>query len=215
MAAIDKIYITSLKQYDEFAEWCRQQPMLTDKYGYQESITKYLYPRPTSDRECCAFMAPYFVDAYVIRNCPLDYIQEELKINYGSDYDDIKSGKLYTKPTTDCEYVVGKHCKVVKIPIDGHCNRPYKTKSWWVDVVLPEDTPYPYMVYHTGGKKKPDTWDFCDEFVIDYEWGSSSTMVKTISALKRRIPKWKLPVGTKVRATGPYIGDEWEFLVTK
>lgn len=78
------------------------------------------------------------------------------------------------------------------------------------------DTDYvPIRVMKRGYGLRFDEWDFCDEFVIDYEWGSSSAMVKTISALKRRIPKWKLPVGTKVRATGRYIGDEWEFLVTK
>lgn len=215
MAAIDKIYVTSLKQYDEFAEWCKQQPMLTDKYGYSESITKYLYPRPTSDHEYPVFMAPYFVDAYVIRNCPLDYIQDELKINYGSIYDDIKAGKWYTKPTTDEEYVAGKHCTIIKIPdMGGRCNRPYKSKSWWVDLVLPEGMTY--MMYHTHGKRKPDTWDFSDEYVIDYKWASSTAHIKTIKALTRLIcTKWKLPVGTIVRATGRYIGDDYKILVTK
>lgn len=215
MAAIDKIYVTSLKQYDEFAEWCRQQPMLTDKYGYQESITKYLRDRPKGDYEYPAFRAPYFVDAYVIRNCPLDYIQKELKVNYGSSYDVIKRGELYTKPTTDYEYVAGKHCTIIKIPdMGGKCNRPYKSNSWWVDLVLPDDAPY--MIYHADGKKKPDTWDFTDEFVADWKWGSSTAHVKTIKALVRLIcTKWKLPVGTIVRATGRYIGDDYKILVTK
>lgn len=43
MAAIDKIYVKDIKQYDEFADWCRKQPPLTDKYGVQVSLTRYLY----------------------------------------------------------------------------------------------------------------------------------------------------------------------------
>lgn len=84
MAAIDKIYVNTLEEYLAFKEWCEQQPTIKDKYGTEVSLTRYLFnwtewhegPRPV-------FNAPYYVDAYLIRNCPFEFIQDELKFNYG------------------------------------------------------------------------------------------------------------------------------------
>lgn len=84
MAAIDKIYVNTWEEYLAFKEWCEQQPVLKDKYGTEVPLTCYLInwsewnegPRPI-------FNAPYYVDAYLIRNCPFEFIQDELKFNYG------------------------------------------------------------------------------------------------------------------------------------
>lgn len=84
MAAIDKIYVNTWEEYLVFKEWCEQQPVLKDKYGTEVSLTHYLFnwtkwnegPRPV-------FNGPYYADAYLIRNCPFEFIQDELKFNYG------------------------------------------------------------------------------------------------------------------------------------
>ena len=103
MAAIDKIYVNSYKEYKEFKDWCREQPLMVDKYGKEESITTYLYHWDEEkwkkhETDCKPiFMAPHYIDAYVIRNCPFDFIQKELMVNYGhwsqerikSFYDDV------------------------------------------------------------------------------------------------------------------------------
>ena len=212
MAAIDKIYISTIAQYDEFKDWCDKQPLMVDKYGYTEKISNYLYPRPKVDHSYPAIMAPYFIDAYIIRNCPLDYIQEELKVNYGSGYDEIKQGLAHTTPYTECEYTKGKHFSVLKHPSWGKFNTPFKG-SWFVEVKVPKGLPF--MHYCMGGEKKPDTWDFFDEYVADYKWASSCAYCKTIKSVKSKIPKWGLPVGTVVKATGRYVGEEWTFLVKK
>lgn len=212
MAAIDKIYVKDIEQYDEFADWCRKQPPLADKYGVQESLTRYLYNRPTDEslNDFPAFMAPYYVDAYVIRNCSLDYIQDELKLNYGSSYQEIKDGKLYTSPITDTEYEAGNHYTCIAHPYYGNINKPAKGK-WFVDVVLPKD--FPHFIWHhdTGGI---GTWDFSDEFVV-CEWASSGTTCPTVKSITRRIQKWKLPVGSKVILSGRYVGEEYVFLIRK
>lgn len=252
MAAIDKIYVNSWKEYIQFKEWCALQLPLLDKYGKSVKITEYLcrYDKPF---EGChpIFIAPYYVDAYVIRNCPFDFIQKELMINYGhwsqeriksfyndvinwkegecpywakkedfifhedgtvelrgleeSSYEKILKGELYSTPFTDYTYTIGKHFKCIKHPKEMF-NRPFKMKSWFVDVITPEGAPY--MWYHID----LNTWDFADEFVLS-EWNSSTAHVKTIRALKRLIIKWNLPVGTKIRATGRYTFDDYEFIV--
>lgn len=54
------------------------------------------------------------MDKWLIRNCPIDFIQKRLKEQYGNDYDDIKNG--------NCEMYerngLGKniHFKVIKKP---------------------------------------------------------------------------------------------------
>ena len=114
MAGIDKMYMSSWKDYSDFKKWCEEQPLLEDKYGNKESITEYVYDYLEEDFTCVelpVFKAPCYVDAYVIRNCPLDAMQSQLKLHYGDSYEDIKAGKEYTKPGRDHKY--GKHFKMV------------------------------------------------------------------------------------------------------
>lgn len=256
MAAIDKIYVNTWEEYIRFKEWCEQQPALLDKYGKSVKISEYLITGWNKENWEChpIFSAPCYVDAYVIRNCPFDFIQKELMVNYGhwsqeriksyyedvknwnseeecpywakledfvtledgtmtikgleeSDYSKIKRGYLYSSPLTDCHYTVGKHFKCTKHPIYMY-NTPYGCKSWFIDIIVPDKLPY--MWYH----REYNSWDFGDEFVYS-DWHSSTAHCKTIKALKRLMIKWKLPVGTIVRATGRYINDNYEFIIKK
>lgn len=252
MAAIDKIY-GNREQYLEFKEWCEKQPPITDKYGKTVSLMRYVYKHSDNWNGGVIFCGPYYLDAYLIRNCPLDYIQEELMVNYGhwsqdkinnaydcvmnrtdknkgfytwlteddfkvvdgvitmpnlekSDYEKIKDGELYTAPYTNMKYEVGKHFRYTIHPRYKY-NKPLKG-CWFVSVIPPSDLGY--MWYHDNH----NSWDFCDEFVV-CEWSSSSSFCKTIKALKRLMLKWKLPVGTTVRATGRYVSEVYEFVITK
>lgn len=83
MAAIDKIYV-DYNQYLLFKDWCEKQPKLKDKYGVEVSLKRFLYhyDKPFEGVRP-VFNAPYYIDAYVIRNCPLESIQNELMLNYG------------------------------------------------------------------------------------------------------------------------------------
>lgn len=260
MAAIDKIYVKTWEEYSQFRDWCKAQPKLKDKYGKEESITAYLYKHCrenwNTDCEKPIFMAPYYVDAYVIRNCPLDFIQKELMVNYGhwsqerikdfyndvinlssdgeypywakkedfifnedgtvelkgleeSDYSKILKGELYATPYTSKKYVIGKHFKCTKHP-KYKFNKPFKCGSWFIDIETPDNMEIGWMWYHPN----TNTWDFYDEYVIS-KWSSSTTYVKTIKALMRHMRKWNLPVGTKVKATGRYRFDDYEFIIKK
>ena len=85
MAAIDKIYVNRFEDYLLFKEWCKEQPKIKDKYGNECSILDYLYQWESfkDDKGYPILNAPYYIDAYIIRNCPFDFIQDELKLNYG------------------------------------------------------------------------------------------------------------------------------------
>lgn len=87
MAAIDKIYVDNFKDYLLFKKWCKEQPRIKDKYGNGCSISDYLifynFCSFNDNTSRPIMSAPYYIDAYLIRNCPFDFIQNELKFNYG------------------------------------------------------------------------------------------------------------------------------------
>lgn len=255
MAAIDKIYLKNKDQYLKFKGWCAKQPPFVDKYGKTSKLIDYVYDYDDNWHDnAVVFKGPYYLDAYLIRNCPFDFIQKELMLNYGywsqeriksfyedvknwsgdsecpywakledfivledgtmtikglkeSDYEKIKAGKLYAKPTTDYTYEIGKHFRCIKSPVVKY-NTPFGIKSWWIDLNVSDGMPY--MWYHS----EHNSWDFSDEFVVA-DWSSSTAHCRTIKALKRLMLKWKLPVGTIVRATGRYVNETYEFIITK
>lgn len=89
MAAIDKIYLSSYEVFIEFKKWCDAQPPIKDKYGREERISDYLFmqwydPKYWEVEGGHPVMgAPYYIDAYIIRNCPIEEVQKELMFNYG------------------------------------------------------------------------------------------------------------------------------------
>ena len=121
-----------------------------------------------------------------------------------SAYEMIKDGEMYTSPKRP-DYIYGKHFRCTKHPIYKY-NTPYGCKRWFINVDVPDE----YVSYHGNH----NSWDFDDEFVI-CDWSSSTAFCKSIKALKRLMLKWKLPIGTIVRATGRYIMDDYEFVITK
>ena len=287
MAAVDKIYVNSYKEYKEFQEWLLKQPKLKDKYGTEISIYNYFFywwddPKYwEKDESRPAFSAPYYVDAYIIRNCPLEYVQKDLMLNYGhknqedidemynsvinrtpeeqklideangtfpskpiswwwlnkddfeivdnvvrmkllekSDYERIRDGELYTSPTLEGTYEIGKHFNIVKRPFyQNICNYPirYTNKDgvkrqpeWDISIKVPNDD---YMWWHNSSKI--GTWDFSSEFVENCRWSSSESTCPSLKSLKRRILKWKLPVGTIVTLRGGYVGEDYKIIVKK
>ena len=85
MAAIDKIYVNSFEKYKLFKDWCKTQPKIKDKYGNEISLINYVF-NYTEWKDGAVLPVcnnPYYIDAYLIRNCPFDFIQEELMLSYG------------------------------------------------------------------------------------------------------------------------------------
>lgn len=283
MAAIDKIYVHSYEEMTQFRDWLKEQPKLKDKYGREVSLLSFFFhswdkPEYWKEENSChpIFSAPCYVDAYIIRNCPLDYIQRELMLSYGhktqedinemyqivlnrteeeqklidesngkypgkpikywwlsasdfvinedgivtmpnlekSDYQKILDEELYISPSIADKYVRGKHFKIVKLPYyQRKYNYPIRG-NWFVDVILPDYVTDGYMWHNTSKKSKIGTWDFTSEFVISEDgWCSSTTYCKSLRSIRRRIKKWKLPVGTIVKLSGQYVGESYELLI--
>lgn len=285
MAAIDKIYVKSYEELVQFRNWLKEQPKLKDKYGKEVSLLSYFFDwwdDPKCWKEGSAhpiYSAPYYVDAYIIRNCPFDYIQKALMYNYGHDtqedinekyqivlnrtedeqklineangncpkepisywwlslsdfivdskgiitmpnsekstYQKILDGELYTSPSLENEYIRGKHFKIIKTPFNlNNCKCNYSIKSTWdIEIILPKHIE-DFMWYHSSKKSKIGTWDFSSEFVFPEDgWSSSSTYCPSFRSIRRRIQKWNLPVGTIVRLSGRYVGEDYKLVIKK
>lgn len=101
MAAIDKIYVDSFDKYKLFKDWCMTQPKIKDKYGKETSLINYVF-NYTEWKDGAVLPVcnnPYYIDAYLIRNCPFDFIQEELMLSYGkwTQYDIEKAYEVVMK----------------------------------------------------------------------------------------------------------------------
>ena len=284
MAAIDKIYVNTWDDYVRFRDWLKEQPPIEDKYGRKVKISKYIIDWKEEEiikrgYDFPIFMAPYYVDAYIIKNCPLDYIQKHLMLNYGhiteedikemyevvknrtpeeqkiideakakdtypteptmywwinlddfiiegdkidlkekekSSYDEILDGELYASPKRD-EVEIGSHFTMIKSPTSWGYNKFEKPMrgNWCIEVESPTGK-YDFMWFHQTSKNwGSGTWDYMDEFVDDPLGSSSCAYIPTIRSLRRRVKEWKLPIGTKILATGRFEFEKYEFIVTK
>ena len=85
MAAIDKIYVDSFEKYKLFKDWCMTQPKIKDKYGKETSLINYIfsYTEWKDGAVLPICKNPHYIDAYLIKNCPFDFIQKELMLSYG------------------------------------------------------------------------------------------------------------------------------------
>lgn len=197
MAAIDKIYVKNNEQYKLFIDWVKAQPPLKDKYGRDCSLSQHLYEFEDVDipdgHYCPVYNGHWYEDAYIIRNCPFDFIQNRLKEMYGEDdYNDIKNNKVCTSPSENNDYEIGHHFKLLKKERGNWRTTPRK---YDVKVRLDE---YERMCYCNGN----DTWNFWVDYIHYDEDDYGDCRFKSIKAIMRKIPKWNLPVGSIVKVDG-------------
>ena len=119
MAYIDKTYFKSYEQYKEVSDWCHQQGTIIDDYGNKFTLTDYLPRKIKFNYETGNFddLGEYdeayineafesqikegrepslmlwntgsLFDVYLIRHCPVTFVQERLKEQYSDAYDKI------------------------------------------------------------------------------------------------------------------------------
>lgn len=230
MACIDKTYFKSYEQYKEVSDWCHQQGTIIDDYGNKFTLTDYLPRKSKFNYETGNFddLGEYdeayineafesqikegrepslmlwntgsLFDVYLIRHCPVGFVQERLKEQYCDEYDEIlKHEYVYDRyerngldnPHFKLEYSYGN------VPLR---HVPRFLDYWYINVDFPTD-----------GRQGMD-YGYYDE-VKDYwypwfepynrEDGNISSSLYypwklTKRKLARMIKKWKLPKGCKV-----------------
>ena len=150
MAAIDKVYVNSYEQADQFRTWCKAHT-ISDKYGVVKPLSYWVFKNINEWDDWSTahpiFSAPNPVDYYVIRNCPFDFVQKSMKVNYDSAYDKIKNAEMYYTDNIGTinfetyqylpDYTPGMHFSIKRVKGILHCNgvpvksnRPYHTRQF-------------------------------------------------------------------------------------
>ena len=111
MAAIDKTYINNKKDYDDLINWVNTQSTYITSIGESFNIKDYMYEWNEKDvlnafnnnKEIPVWNTPQVVDKYLYKNCPLKFIQNRLKEQYGNPeeslnkFDNYEYGKCVIK----------------------------------------------------------------------------------------------------------------------
>ena len=170
--------------------------------------------------ELVLWNTPSYMDKWLIKNCPIDFIQKRLKEQYGDDYDDIKNGNYETyKRNGLAQYI---HFKVIKKPhvyrrfsfiyTDRQNKlRVYKDNKMGVWDIRVIDEDY-YWFYN-------EQYNYWTNNIEDFPFDSFTCTLKkknlNIKSICRYLRKWNLPAGIKITIDNVYFDDYgWE-LITK
>jgi hypothetical protein len=77
MAAIDKLY-GNRWQYEEFYEWCNKFNKKALDYFYERDWDLY-----DSEDELCITNFPQKIDEWMLENCPIKWVTDQIKEQYG------------------------------------------------------------------------------------------------------------------------------------
>lgn len=111
MAGIDKTYLSRWEDYEKLRDWCKDREVSFHGFipgkepiyasDFLADYTKEEFEedlRYAGGGGIVVWNTPTYFDVFLIRNCPFDFIQNRLKEQYSSDYENIKSGNsVYDK----------------------------------------------------------------------------------------------------------------------
>lgn len=201
MAAIDKTYLNSWEKYNEFKNWLNDQGTVIDDFGNTFRPVTLLWDMDEDDfkngwRAVASF--PTHVDIWLIRNCPLEYIQTGLEEQYSS-YQDIKNR------VSDYDvYQRNGLGKNIRVNLQDS-QEPFRDirkgqygKCFWTSISIdfPNDS---YISYHDYN----DVWLAYEDMRNNSTEGSVSSEFRvrgfmSRKAIYRKLQKWNLPEGTIV-----------------
>ena len=216
MAGIDKTYTSSWEEYRSLVEWCKDKSFVL-KNGDVIRPIKYIYKWEEEDfdgeREIPVWNTPTYLDIWLIRNCPLEFIQERLKEQYGGGWsktaftehnDDDMYYKILTHTSPyDTFQRNGSHRFYVHYVL----NNKFKDDDlvWWIDI---RGCGWWY-------NEKHKMWYHDDEALPISSSCAHYRGNISKRKLARMIKRWNLPIGTQVLFKGDYKRHiQKQFIVT-
>lgn len=265
MSCIDKTYVSSWEEWKELKDWvwdkkielkngltcyprnCMYYPDYDEKQvnewleNVRQSNMKmygYTYDVAVERSEIPFWNTPTYVDIWLIKNCPIEWVQDRLKYQYGGDssipglthYDTIKQG--ISEYDTYKRNGLGKNFKykVIKKPtgrflhkfhyIDRNENlRLYKDNKNSVWLVEVNDVKHPYNsdeYIHWCANDKHNFWT-CYAEALPYTSSAMTIRCKqpSLKSIIRRIQKWDLPDGTQIKFANLRFNIEWIIIIKK
>ena len=201
MAGIDKTYIKTVKEYRELYEWCKSVGTVTDDYGNRIIPMDYLIPESEEnvsewlkslgdDAEIPIWNTDCIFDLYLIRYCPIKFVQDRMNEVYDEKYIQSVKNKTSVYDTFQRNGVKNPHYKIVY-------SKGGKIKSkwqyWHIEITL-DDISLDY-------DEDEDKWrHYAEAFYGKHGYPTmyfSGRLDK--KKLHRWIKKWNLPKGSIVQ----------------
>lgn len=214
MAAIDKTYLTNWTDYMQLYDWCVSVGTVIDDWGNEFTPLDYLWKgtkeewlefteNETSERPVWA--TSLYLDIYLIRYCPIEFIQERLKEQYGegwsktafcensSSYNDIKN------KTSVYDTYVRNGVTNPKFKWDLYTPmKNVKDIVWWVQI---KDSSWNY-------DETADYWyNDSEVYTPKGMWTSNTATLRgklTKRSIARKLKKWNLPKGTVLQFSASF-----------
>lgn len=218
MAAIDKTYAHTWEEYVSLVEWAKNTKFICSngmvlypmeyiyewyKELYDEAYKSFKEKYPDSEFEFPVMNTSNVLDYFIIKECPLKFVQNRMKEVYSSEY--IQSVLHGTSAyDTYKREPIGTKVKVIKYPKFGNRSKLCEKKRGMKFITVLE----PKMRYNA----EYDYW-LSDNELGWYNCSICNKNINSTKAMIRQIRKWKLPKGTKVSWCGRYIGNEFIFVV--
>lgn len=252
MAYIDKCYIHSYEQFKEVRNWCtgkkvelsnglvyNAEDFLMDKNMTEEYFNEWkediiqnhmklynqTYEEAEKHFEIPLWNTPVYFDIWLIRNCPINFIQDRLETQYGNDYKLIKKGR--SEYDTYKRNGLGKHFhyKIIRKPNWKHRynflytdrngkEKVYKEnrKPWWF--VELRDLNNDNLWWNAN--EKYNYWTNNLE-ALPYTSNMMDIRKKNLNIHKiiRMIKYWNLPAGIQVTIVNRYFNYGWIISIKK
>ena len=253
MAYIDKTYFTTYEQWKQVRDWCEDkivetnngikyhaEDFLNDKDMTEEFFNNWkkevtekrmknygeTYEDAYKRSEIPLWNTPFYFDRWLIKNCPIQFIQDRLKYQYDDEYEQIKNGTSVYDTYKRTGLGKNFHYKVIKKPnwkprynfyYTDHFNndKHYKEsqKPWW------------FITVDDIKNECPISWcanthhNYWTNPLEGIPFNSNMMHIKkknlNIHSIIRMIKKWDLPDGSQVKVLNRYFNYGWIINIKK
>lgn len=227
MAGIDKTYAKTWREYESLLEWAKDKEFTcpngmklypinsvfkwdeNDKKDIIERSKSFKRDRPDEEFEFLVMNTSQSMDYFLIKQCPLEFVQNRMKQVYGEEYiEQVLNG---ISEFDNYKRDIGTKVKIIKYPKWGNKSNLYEPRYWMkfieVDIYNKND-----MCSFCWYNEKLDCWVENNELGY-YTSSMCHKNINSVKAMIRQIRKWKLPKGSVVKWAGRYIDNEFKFLV--
>ncbi|MDY6277883.1 MAG: hypothetical protein VZR28_08505 [Candidatus Cryptobacteroides sp.] len=217
MAAIDRLWCSSYEDYKELRDWLKDKSFLSPAgnrivpIGQMQELSKEDFVNVEIEHKRSVATFSEMVDVWLMLNCPLEWVQEELRsFNYGTSYDDMKvAGMDWFE-----KVVPSRRNKIVVVKRGPFAfNHPHKSKE---KRLLPNKT------YQNGWVVEVDSFVYNKKLERFYgnlsgepwtglTWDTKKNL--SLRSVVRHLRRQGLPTGATVKVSGRFVGEDWELKV--
>lgn len=198
MAGIDKTYTNSFAEYKQLVDWVKDKEEVVFSKKQKEKLSDYIYQWSEEDftYELPVMNTPSYIDIFLIKNCPLKFVQDRMKEVYSEET--IKEFNTIAFPIQlPKEYKQNRKIVISKSKRLPLYNKGVNSHSWWW---LQSNG------FDWGFDSDNNVWVNRDLY---FPSNTNTSHHKTIKSLVRFLRKQYLPSGLEFRLSGRYVGEEF------